>query len=563
VILAGCRFKHEPYIQKLMEEQFMRSGNKAQIVLSIVFVLCLLFPLGCGSSVPKVELGKDYDFAVNRSVGVYVEPSGRDTLDQSLSAATNLYLISLGYNAVDLNKIVSDHADVFNAWRGFSARRDTLMNRSYFPAVGAVAILRPHWDSANVVTYYHQAVTAEGGLWQTFRGLTVLRLSSELNLFDVATKALILDATEIDTTRLYRRPKETEPSTGEYPWMLSARQVSRELNDIPVCAMEDTLSPKYRIPVIFHVDESYRKQFPDEWKMRLQRRLLFANDIFRREFDIGLELRGMEEWKSGFESSIDRTLNKLTDITRSNDKVIHIGVTLDQSLTWDWKQRTKLGVAHFLSPELAITAQPTLPSIANWNSLEEALTLVHELGHVFGAGHAYEQSSVMYSSAGWLGYSFDKFNRHIVDSMKQNFMADTHERRDKRYLKTLALYRANAALRNNVSILESAADAVRYIQYETNATLFKIPGGKRKDAPQVIAFDDLSLRNGIAGFMEFSQDSCEKALEYFSKSADLDPDFGEVHAYLYRTLRRLGRSKEAGDQLELAGKYHMAWLVED
>ena len=306
---------------------------------------------------------------------------------------------------------------------------------------------------------------------------------------------------------------------------------------------------------------------------------------------MGLEFAGVQEWDTKFEASMSYTLRKVDNIPGRIPGAIHVGITVDPSLTWNWRDRRMLGVAHTLIPAAAITAQPMFPGIASWNSIDEALTLVHELGHVLGAGHASDPASVMYPTAGALGYTFDELNKRIIDSMKVNFLASSHQLRDERYLMAVSAARTSPATQNSAAILSIAAEAADYLQQEYHEVLFGTPAhtppadsvpapkpakGKAKKAKKhqtvnvpvvetehVIACPDSSLRNAIAGHLAFTHEDYANAIRYFDHSETFDPDFGEVHAYQHRALRRIGKALESADHLAKATKCGMAWAIDE
>jgi tetratricopeptide (TPR) repeat protein len=523
----------------------------------------LLFLSGCGPSVPKVEIGKNYDFSQNHSIGIYVRPSGRDSLDRSFSAVAALDFISLGYNVVDCNEVLHEHADSLGDWHGAIAARDSLLHRSYMPPISAIAIWTPAWDSALLVTYYNERAMARS-TFATWGGYKVLRLYSGFDMFDALTGARALSSEDLDSTRLYRLPSEDNPSRGEFPWQLAARQMNRQLASIPVCAVSDTLPPKDIFPVVFDVDKDYRTQFPKDWKLRLQRRLLYANDLFRRQFNIGFELRGYVESDAQFDQTLDNTLSNLRKTTRENDSALHIGITVDQALTWNWRMRSRLGLAYGLFPEMMITAQPSLPGLGAWSSLEEALTLVHELGHVFGAGHASSDASVMYPTSGSMAFLFDKLNENIIDSMKNNFFSESRKEKNEHYLQVLSSLRKSPECMNSAAILGEAAGAAEYLLWERNPVRRQVFRVQWTDsAGAALTINDPALKDAIDGYAQYKALNYDKAAAYFAKAVDEDPEFGEARTYYYLALRKIGKSKEAGEQLDKANQMHMAWVMEE
>lgn len=86
--------------------------------------------------------------------------------------------------------------------------------------------------------------------------------------------------------------------------MVIAKQLSRELEDIPICSIVDNKKATNLYKVSFWVDKSYRDEFPDTWMDRLKLRTLYANDILRSQLDIELSQLEFVEWNSNFDRDL-------------------------------------------------------------------------------------------------------------------------------------------------------------------------------------------------------------------------------------------------------------------
>ncbi len=509
---------------------------------------------------PAASIPKNYDFSRNKTIAIYIKPFDHAVLDKTYASVLSLDLISLGYNVIDLNLVFAERNEQESVWKGFDETAKKFLSTNHTPLLNALIIAAPEWDSSMIVTEYSKKTTLHGYTEQ-YGGWKVPTLSCELKIFDASSKEVFLETENKDTCRLYAPEGEKIPSQQEHPWIIVARQLTRALKNIPVCAIEDTTAARYHFPVIFYVDESYRNRFPTQWAERLQRRLLYASDILRKQFDIELDLGGFNEWNARFPSSMDYVLEHLRQSTPSLARAFLIGVTVDPQLTRTWQHRARLGVAFPFGIHAAITAQPSFPDATEWNSIEEALTLVHEIGHLLGAGHSGSQTSVMYPYSGSLSFLFDELNSQIIDTLKSQFFELTEAQRLQKCVKLLVDSRSSH-LKNSVNIIPQIARSllhlvelkVHYAAISRDTTSFS----------SLLASEiaDSSLRYAVTGYMEYKNEHLEQALQYFSKAIEFAPDFAEAHGYLSTVLIKLNRSKDAEEHANIARQFHVLWVGE-
>ncbi len=528
------------------------------VFVSVIFAVLLLG--GCTTSYETILIPKEYDFSGNRTVGVYVVPSAFPARDETYANLMSLDLMSRGYHTLVMNRLLQAHGDSLPARNPDSTAVRWLLARPYMPKLEVVATVRPQWDSTVIITYYsehHTLRTVE----MLFGGVRLPRLRSEFMMFDVASGRTLLRRLFTDTCQLYSVNGTTDPSFAEYPWVAEARQVTGAFRGIPVCSIADSVLPAATIPVMFYVDRNYREKFPTQWQERLTRRLLFASDILEKQFGMALEPGGFREWNSRYESSLDYTLNKLRGATSERAKVLQIGGTVDGSLTRYWRKRSHIGVAFPLGIDAVITAQPSFPDVSEWNSIEEALTLVHEIAHLFGAAHSQEEASVMYPDAGPLSYRFDSLNARIINGMKSRFLELDEEERCRQYLRVLS-GATSAHMQNSVAVLDPAARAV--------ARLFGLATAEflvRRDSVDLTALmngliADSSFRSALRGYIEYKAGDLEEAEKDLRKAIAARPDFAEAHIYLSRVFAGKKMTREADDERRIAGKYGM-WRIID
>ena len=523
--------------------------------VSLGFVAFLLISLdGCSSSFKQIELKPEFGFADKETITVYIVPSGRKILDETYARVFQLDLQSRGYKIINANKQLQINSDSII---GTNHRQiaDALLVKTYLPSSDVIAIARPIWDSVYFATDLSEKITFSG-MSTTYEGYYLPSLYSEVTFFDRSIREPIKSYAAIDTTRLYFDEDQEHRSYTESSWMVIAKQLTRNLGNIPICKIVHSSPATNQIGVSFWIDKSYREAFPKEWKNRLTLRVLFANDILRSQFDIELTISEFKEWDSRFETSLEKTLKSLQKEKTSNPKLFRIGFTLDKGLKATWNNRSKLGLAVLLGTDAVITSQPSFQEVAQfWNPLEEAITLVHEVGHMLGAIHIPEEISIMYPSSGSLSYEFDALNQSIIHATGNSFFNVDKRQRAQNYVKELIEYRKTSS-KNSVPVLFAISNAV--------LNSYNLRETKRIYKPLLNIIDVSVHTLAVMGYIEFKiNNRFKQARDLFTKVIELEPDFAEVHWYLSLVLRRMGDEIVADKHKEIAKPYRSLWILDD
>ena len=522
-----------------------------------IVTFCLILLYNCASSVPSIDLKQEYDFSSQEAITIYIVPSSRKTLDETYARVLELDLQSRGYKILSANHLLKNNSDTITG-KNHRHIADLILAKKYIPSDDVIIIAKPKWDSVYFATDLSEEITFNRQL-TSYQGYKLLSLYSEVAFFNHSIREPIKSYIAIDTTSLYFEQDQDYRTIIEFPWMVVAKQLTRNLGDIPICSIVNSSPATNQLGISFWVDKSYREAFP-RWKDRLTLRVLYANDILRSQFDIELFISEFKEWDSRFENSLEKTFKNLKKEKISNPNLFRIGFTLDKGLKATWNNRSTLGLAHLLGTDAIITSQPSFQEVAQfWNPLEEAITLVHEIGHLLGAIHVPDEGSIMYPNSGWLSYEFDELNGRIIQSTKHNFFSN-EKQRVQVYIQELIEIRGTPA-KNSVPILFPMATAFNNL-YPFHS--FNYQDTRRLYSHLSSVITDSTYTLAVMGYIEFKfNNQFKKAIDIFNIVIELEPDFAEVHWYLSLVLRRMGDEIQADIHKKIAKPYKRLWVLDD
>ena len=507
--------------------------NILKLICTGLLGFTLIFFNGCSSSIPTVELKKSYGFSNKEEISLFVVPSDNQNLDETYSRVLQLDLQSRGYKIINVNQLLLNDSEMVT---GANHRQiaDLLLVRKDLPFSNVIVVAQPKWGIVFFATDLKEKYIRNGKL-TTYFGEEVLTLSSEVAFYDRSIRQPIKSFSALDTCRVYGEVTKRSDFYSEFPWMLAARQLTRNLKDIPVCSIVNPYRASNKIGICFWVDKSYRETFPGEWKDRLVRRVLYANDILGSQFDIEIAITEFIEWDSRFESSLVKTLEKLQSETASDPKVFQVGITLNMHLKRNWTEKSNIGLAILLGTDAVITSQPLFPELGFWNPLIESITLVHELGHLLGALHVSDERSIMFPYSGSLSYKFDEFNQEIIQDMKSNFFSDNEHERVRNYVQKL-IELSKTSADESIPILEAIASVSLNLDPQQS---YDYPDPEELSSSLSNVIPDSVYRLAVIGYVEFELKHYTNARDHFLKVIELEPDFAEVKNYLNRVQRKL------------------------
>lgn len=536
--------------------------RNVSIFISLTVALIIqLFLNGCSSSspLPFIELKKEYAFSSKETITTLIIPSGKESFDRTYSRVLHLDLQSRGYKIVDANELLLINSDEVS---GTTYRQmvDQLMTKKYLPHTDIIVIVRPFWERV-YFSYEPQNKNNNNDQIPTGNKSFFLNtLSSYISFFDPKFPEPIKSFAVVDTAHIYTESEDAEIIYSEFPWMIAARQIAREFKDIPICSVSNTDTAECHFNLSLWVDKSYREAFPGTWKDRLNLRVLYANDILRSQLGIELIISEFKEWDSRFEENLQTSLLNLAERNNSKPNFFRIGITLNKSLKTNWTDKSYIGLAFPLSEFAVITGQPSFPEIgAYWNPIEEAITLAHEVGHLFGAIHVTDERSIMYPNSGFLSYEFDDVNRNIIESTKNNFFKVDEKQRVKNYNQNL-IYLRKTTNQNSVPVLNAMSSAT-IVLLSSDSTIFNEPERLFPTFMEIIP--DSIYAMAVLGYLVFKSNQLELAEEIFLKVIDFDQDFAEVHWYLSEVYEKLGNKHLCKVHRKIAKPYINLWVLDE
>ncbi len=508
-------------------------------IIKILFLFGLIYTsYSCSTLIlHKMDLKKGYNISEKNKVGIYTIPSEDQEVNEGYSNALQLYFLAKGYDVQDVNLLLEEHSDSVPETR---LRRiaEYLKTRDYLNSQDIFVISEIEIDSA----FY--ATTLDEGINRIYYGYYVPRISTDLAIFDRSIDEPVFSYGAIDTAKLYSYYNNNSNPLMDVPWMIAGKQFVKYLDQIPDCSTQRNSDGVKKIKVNFWVDKSYRNTFPNVWQEKINRVAHIAGNIIRNQLGIEMQVAGLIKWDSEFESSISRSYEKLQSKSFSNLDVIRVGVTYDGSLAVNITDRVLLGLAGPMEGIAVFTAKPSFPGMGYWNPVEEAITLVHEIAHCFGAIHIDHSNFLMYPHTNKLAYRIDSFNKQLFQSLISDYFVENDSQRTQRYIKTI-IEADKSNYKNGSSSLSMIAKIV--FDYYSNESQSELKTEQLHTLIQSV-IPDPSYALAVMGISEFELRNWNKSIEYLTKSISLNPNLYEVEWYLKKAYEKAGNNEEAKGQ---------------
>ncbi len=199
------------------------------------------------------------------------------------------------------------------------------------------------------------------------------------------------------------------------------RALDRALAGIP--RIETSADPGgFAFPTVVYVDSSYINATNDDWRGNIRITLDVASQALNEQFGYSLALADMRSIVIGMDD--DRSLE---DVFRGLKSRLPLDRDTLTVVVYDYVARNgsfleqhteKIGLTEIGRRLILLDGVPVIHSRdPKWQAIGNGLTLLHEIGHAFGAIHVSDINSIMNHNVTWQATDrFDPINARIVEA---------------------------------------------------------------------------------------------------------------------------------------------------
>ena len=185
--------------------------------------------------------------------------------------------------------------------------------------------------------------------------------------------------------------------------------------------------------------------------------------------------------------------------------------------------------------------------------MEEAITIIHETGHIFGAMHTMENASIMFPQTGSSSYRFDSLNSAVIMRSCAGFQQDSRTIRSERGLSILKDVYSRSRTGKSLFI-HSFFSLIQQDRIRSMGKSGKLPSKDTLNTDLTRYTDDHALRLALEGYFHFQAKRWKDAESFFLRSEELDPLNGEIDYYLAVLYGQLEDKENMRKYLKLAEK---------
>lgn len=296
------------------------------------------------------------------------------------------------------------------------------------------------------------------------------------------------------------------------------RAVDRLLSNIKLPERKPNIS-KNMIPLNIYLgndlDSSIRIRNENYYKQIIN----YASNQFYNQFSFGLDLKGIEridsliDDESFYNSQLNSNYHFFIDTIKT--------FIFSQFDFWEYynsSRITEIGHSRLGNRVIRIKLFPEREQSGyDWNNYFNSLTLLHEIGHSFGAIHASDINSIMNYSYSWVGpKSYDPVNAKII---KASLQGKIHPLDAAKYLAFISQTLQNT----DYGLIDFPSFFYDFLRLENNKKYFAKLKGAIGYRPYLLAID---------GYAMLKEGEYEKAANLFREAIRYEPEQASLQYYL-------------------------------
>jgi hypothetical protein len=176
------------------------------------------------------------------------------------------------------------------------------------------------------------------------------------------------------------------------------------------------------IPTVVLVDSSFIQMHGDRWRELPASLLELVSWWFSRQFGYGFEISAVKPVKISDRDTLkvkEAYYRFLRRFPPAPDTLtIAIGSFIDRFDLNEGNIPNEIGLSQVGQKRILVSELPKWSAYDDfWRLFPDGLTLLHEIGHAFGAVHVSDMNSVMSHQVTWVAADrFDAFNRRIIQA---------------------------------------------------------------------------------------------------------------------------------------------------
>ena len=313
----------------------------------------------------------------------------------------------------------------------------------------------------------------------------------------------------------YQRRNENIVGRAEPYEFVIQRGVEKLLGDISLLERETTIHNK-NIPIkIFSGRAMSAGKDMTDYKEIID----FAFSLFYHQFGYDLQLTRIEN----LDSSVDE--NAFYNYQLNSDNYIfgdtiraYIFEKFDFTEYYNSRTISEIGYSRLGNKTIRIKLFPSMVQAGfDWNSYFNSLTLLHEIGHTFGAIHASNINSIMNYSYSWIGpRDYDPVNKKIILAGLQKKI---HPDDAAKYLSFVS----TTLQETDYGLIDFPSFFYEFINLGKNKKYYNKLRTAIGYMPYLLAVD---------GYAMFKEGNLEQAAMLFRQAIRIEPNQASLHYYL-------------------------------